>query len=68
MGSATAAAYVQEGEAVESIDRAAWNQLSDSPDSTYGLALSGNEWTLTSEPIIRAAIRPTRTITISDVS
>ncbi len=68
MGRATAATYVQEGiEAVQSIDRAAWNNLADSPDSTYGLALSGNIWTLVTDPDNPYGdTRYTRTIAISD--
>ena len=68
MGSATAAAYVQEGiEAVQSIDRAAWNQLADSPDSTYGLELDGNIWALSADPDNpNGDTNYTRTITISD--
>lgn len=68
MGHTTAVAYVQEGiEAVQSIDRAAWNNLADSPDSTYGLELNGNIWTLVAEPDNpNGDTRYTRTIAISD--
>ncbi len=66
---ATAAAYATEAiEAVQTIDRLAWNALADSPDSTYGLALSGDDWTLTAEPDHPdLAGDYTRTIQISDV-
>lgn len=66
---ATAAAYVTEGiEAVQTIDQAAWNALADSPDSTYGLALSGDAWELTAEPDHpNGDSAVTRTIEISDV-
>src|SRR3989338_3574829 len=68
MGSATLASYVQEGiEAVQSIDRAAWNQLADSADSTYGLEFDGNIWALSANPDNpNGDTNYTRTITISD--
>lgn len=64
-----ATVYLQEGmEAVQSIDRYAWNELADSPDSEYGLELSGSVWTLVAEPDNpQADTRFTRTITIEDV-
>ncbi len=66
---ATATAYATEAiEAVQSIDRFAWNELADSPDSSYGLQEIGDDWTLTSEPDHpHGDMNFTRTITISDV-
>lgn len=65
---ATAAAYATEAiEAVQSIDRLAWNELTDSPDSTYGLQEVGDDWTLVADPDHPHGDTDfTRTITISD--
>lgn len=66
---AQAIAYVTEGvEAVQSIDRLAWNYLADTPDDTYGLDIVDNVWTLVAEPDHpNEDTRFTRTITIKDV-
>lgn len=64
-----AASYLQQGvEAVQAIDRAAWNALADSPDSTYGLQQTSGVWSLADEPDNPDGNTDyTRTITIADV-
>lgn len=65
----TAAAYLQQGiEAVQAIDRAAWNALADSPDNEYGLEQNSGIWSLAAEPDNPDGDTDyTRTITIADV-
>lgn len=65
----TAVSYLTEGmEAVQSIDRYAWNELADSPDDEYGLELDGTVWALASEPDHpNGDSRFTRTVTLADV-
>ncbi len=64
-----AVAYLQESmEAVQSIDRYAWNELADSPTDGYGLTVVGGVWTLSAEPDHpNADARFTRSISIADV-
>lgn len=64
-----AAAYLQQGvEAVQAIDRAAWNALADEPDATYGLQQDSGVWSLADDPDNPDGNTDyTRTITIADV-
>lgn len=65
----SAAAYLQQGvEAVQAIDRAAWNALADSPDNEYGLEQNSGIWSLAENPDNPDGNTDyTRTITIADV-
>ncbi len=65
--------YLQEGvEAVQTIDKEAWNYLADEPDNEYGLEKTtqswGDQWTLVADPDNPDADPDyTRTVTIADV-
>lgn len=66
---ATAAAYLQQGvEAVQAIDREAWNFLADTPDAEYGLDQTSGIWSLAADPDNPDGDPDyTRTITVADV-